>query len=102
MHSGPVVVSARRDAQQVRLRFEHAAGGLHTREDADLRGFELIDSAGAAHTVEARITGEEVLLRIPAGLDPAQARYAWAPVPVCNLIDGKGLPATPFRVGIGD
>ena len=28
---------------------------------------------------------------------PTAVRYAWADFPVCNLYNGAGLPATPFR-----
>jgi sialate O-acetylesterase len=28
---------------------------------------------------------------------PVAVRYAWADNPVCNLYNGAGLPAAPFR-----
>jgi sialate O-acetylesterase len=28
---------------------------------------------------------------------PVAARYAWENLPACNLYNGGGLPATPFR-----
>jgi sialate O-acetylesterase len=29
--------------------------------------------------------------------EPKAVRYAWAANPTCNLVDGTGLPAAPFR-----
>jgi sialate O-acetylesterase len=30
---------------------------------------------------------------------PIAVRYAWADNPDCNLYNGAGLPASPFRLG---
>ena len=30
---------------------------------------------------------------------PVAVRYGWANVPDCNLFNGAGLPASPFRAG---
>jgi hypothetical protein len=47
---------------------------------------------------EAEVTGKDsVLVRCPAVPEPAAVRYAWADNPEANLVNGAGLPASPFR-----
>jgi len=36
-------------------------------------------------------------LRHPRVPNPVAVRYAWADNPACNLANGAGLPASPFR-----
>jgi sialate O-acetylesterase len=39
----------------------------------------------------------EVRVWSPEVAEPAAVRYAWADNPTCNLFNGSGLPAAPFR-----
>ncbi len=32
--------------------------------------------------------------------EPVAVRYGWANVMSCNLANGEGLPASPFRAGV--
>jgi sialate O-acetylesterase len=45
----------------------------------------------------AVIQGEEVWVRSRGVIAPRAVRYAWADNPTCNLYNGAGLPAAPFR-----
>ena len=45
----------------------------------------------------ATIDGDRVILSAPTVAEPAKVRYAWADNPACNLYNGAGLPASPFR-----
>jgi sialate O-acetylesterase len=79
--------------------FDHAEGLATTDGNAPAR-FRVHDGTGF-QVVEARIEGDTVVLD-HAG--PARARavdYAWADNPVANLVNGVGLPASPFRIYIG-
>ena len=40
---------------------------------------------------------DKVIVSNPDVKKPAAARYAWENFPLCNLYNGAGLPATPFR-----
>ena len=80
----------------LRLWFDHAGSGLQAR-GAPLVGFELAGPDGEFVEAEAIIAGSSVILTSPAVEAPVQARYAWADDPEGNLINGAGLPASPFR-----
>ena len=45
------------------------------------------------------VSGEAVVVSNPAVKQPTAVRYAWADNPDCNLYNGAGLPASPFRLG---
>jgi sialate O-acetylesterase len=45
----------------------------------------------------ATIDGETVLVASPSVAEPMFVRYGWANNPQCNLFNGEGLPASPFR-----
>ena len=47
--------------------------------------------------VFAKIDGEKVIVTSPAVKTPVAVRYAWKDDPKANLVNGAGLPASPFR-----
>jgi hypothetical protein len=79
------------------VRFQHAEG-LAAREGA-LRGFELAGADGQWKPATARIVGDKVVVSSPEVKAPVAARYAWSANPDGNLVNGAGLPASPFRTG---
>ena len=94
--SGPTYRQATRQGAALRLWFDHANSGLQSR-GAALAGFELAGADGKFVEAEASIIGRSVVLTSPAVPAPVQARYAWGADPEGNLINGAGLPASPFR-----
>lgn len=99
--SGPVVARARREGNEVTLRFADTEQGLVAYSAAQPIGFELCAAAtGSCRFAEARIDGTQVRLAVPAGTEPTRVRYCWADSPVCTLYDGNGLPAGPFEIDI--
>jgi sialate O-acetylesterase len=102
--SGPRYRGMTVEGAGIRVRFDHAAGGLATADGAAPRGFAV--SAGAGSTdagnrgftwAGARIEGRDVVVSSPAVPHPVAVRYAWAQNPDANLINAAGLPAAPFR-----
>jgi len=96
-HSGPTYKSIKVEGKQVRIKFSHTDGGLVAKGSQALKGFAI---AGAEHVfrwAEAKIDGNEVLVWHKEIKNPVAVRYAWAANPVCNLYNGAGLPASPFR-----
>lgn len=118
-YSGPVFKSATVEDGKIRLSFSHTDGGLraaplpetydvHTGSKktaplvrnspaSELEGFAICGEDRQWVWAEAKIDGETVLIwsdKIPA---PVAVRYAWADNPTCNLVNGAGLPASPFR-----
>ncbi len=99
--TGPVVASARREGNEVRLQFAEIEQGLVAYSAAQPIGFELCAAAaGSCRFAEAHIDGTQVHLAVPAGADPTRVRYCWADSPVCTLYDGNGLPAGPFETDL--
>ncbi len=94
--SGPMYRQTTLQGSALRLWFDHAGSGLQAR-GAPLVGFELAGSDGKFVKADASIAGNSVILTSPSVQTPVQARYAWADDPEGNLINGAGLPASPFR-----
>ena len=78
------------------LSFRHTEGGLMAK-DGELKGFLIAGANRAWKPAVARIEGDTVIVSAPKVPQPAAVRYAWAADPVCNLFNGAGLPASPFR-----
>jgi len=94
--SGPLYESAAVEGSKVRLRFSHAEG-LHTADGASLKGFAVAGADGKFVWASATIEGREIVVWSDAVARPLAVRYAWADNPEANLINGAGLPASPFR-----
>ena len=95
--SGPVFGRLVSEGRALRLHFTHTEGGLVARDGA-LKHFALAGADGHFVWAQAVIDGDTVVVSSPEVLDPTQVRYAWATQPEgCNLYNGAGLPAAPFR-----
>ena len=82
---------------RVSVVFDHALG-LATRDGALLGGFTIAGADGHWHSADARIDGDRVTVWNDAVRQPVAVRYAWADNPAdATLVNGAGLPASPFR-----
>jgi sialate O-acetylesterase len=117
--SGPVYASSAREGNAIRVRFNHADGGLvaqplpaevwlesasnrkvplvRNRPESQLEGFAIAGKDGKWAWADARVDGDSVLVSAPEVSLPEHVRYAWATNPTCNLANGAGFPAAPFR-----
>ncbi len=95
-YSGPTYRSMKINGNQVRLKFDHAKGGL-VAKGGSLTGFALAGPDGKFVWAKAEIAGDTVVLSAPGISQPVNVRYAWDVNPVCNLYNQAGLPAVPFR-----
>lgn len=118
-YSGPVYDSMKVENGKVILSFKHTDGGLaakplpetynvislanetaslvHNSPNSQLEGFAICDKDKKWVWADARIDGNNVVVwsdKVPA---PVAVRYAWSDNPTCNLYNGAGLPASPFR-----
>lgn len=99
--SGPVFKSINSKGNQLRVDFDHAHGGLVTRDGKAPDWFEIIDAEeGGFVKAEARISGSSVILSSPEVKQPVAMRFAWSHVAMPNLMNGKGLPAGAFRSSV--
>jgi sialate O-acetylesterase len=106
--SGPAYKSLKVDGNKAVLSFDHAAGGLaaahFTMEDgtaagADgkLVGFTVAGEDRVFHPAMATIEGDTVVVTSDKVSKPVAVRYGWKNMPVANLANKAGLPASPFR-----
>ncbi len=116
---GPVCRSVEVARGEVRLSFDHADGGLvawplpaaypvktkigetaplvRNSPDSELEGFSVCGPEHIWIWANARIDGDSVVVWSDKIAQPVAVRYAWADNPTCNLFNGRGLPASPFR-----
>jgi len=94
--SGPVFRSMTVTGGAARVSFDHAAG-LKTADGSPVKGFAVAGAAGPFVWADAKVDGDAVVVSSPKVSAPVTVRYAWAANPVCNLVNGAGLPAVPFR-----
>jgi len=98
--SGPTLQSIALEGNTLRVQFEHATGGLVSRDGKPLSWFEIIDADdGGFVTADARIEGDSVVLSNPEVPHPVAMRFAWSQLAEPNLMNGSGLPAGAFRAG---
>lgn len=94
--SGPLPLRWERRGRDFVVTFSHADGGLSAK-GGELRGFVIAGADGGWKPAAARIEDNSVLVSSPEVTQPRAMRYAWAGNPDCNLYNGAGLPASPFR-----
>ncbi|MFT5301129.1 MAG: sialate O-acetylesterase [Mariniblastus sp.] len=94
--SGPVYRSMSKRGNQVRLEFSHANGLMA--KGGELKRFEIAGADKKFVWANATIQGNSVVVSSDSVSEPAAVRYAWSDNPEgCNLYNGSGLPASPFR-----
>ncbi len=94
-YSGPLFRNAAPENGGVRVWFDHAAG--LSAKGGTLKGFEIASYDRKYVPAEARIDGTTVVVSSAEVTAPVYVRYGWADNPECNLYNGAGLPASPFR-----
>lgn len=117
--SGPVYRSMTVEGKTIRVTFSHAERGLAARQlparydvrmqtgetaplirnspGSELEGFAVCGADRKWVWANAKIEGDSAVVWSGAVQKPVAVRYGWADNPTCNLINGDGLPAAPFR-----
>ena len=117
--SGPIYKSVAFEAGRARISFEHVDGGLvavnlpatfavktltaetallvRNTPQSELEGFAICGEDRRWVWANAKIDGAAVIVWSESVAKPVAVRYAWADNPICNLSNGAGLPAPPFR-----
>ncbi len=93
--SGPLPARHKVNGNEIVLSFKHAEG--LTAKDGELKGFTIAGEDKVFQPAQAKIQGDKVIVSHPQIAKPVAVRYAWASWPTCNLYNGAGLPASPFR-----
>jgi len=102
--SGPLFAGFEVDGDGIVVGFEHAGGGLVSRDGKALNWFEAAGPDGAYHPAQAVILddGKSVRLTSTAVPAPTRARFAWWHGAEPNLMNKEGLPAGAFLTHPGE
>ncbi|MDR3709639.1 MAG: sialate O-acetylesterase [Capsulimonadaceae bacterium] len=96
-YSGPVYLAAKSEGGAMRVTFDHASSGLVVK-GTTLKNFAVAGDDQKFHWATASIEGATIVVSSPDVPKPVAVRYAWDDNPLdCNLYNGEGLPASPFR-----
>ncbi len=95
--SGPLPAGSSVSGNAITVCFKHANGGLKTKDSGPVKGFQIAGADRQWKPAVARIDGDKVIVTSPDITLPVAVRYAWLDNPDCNLYNGAGLPASPFR-----
>ena len=118
--TGPIYRSMKVEGDKIRLTFDPVGGDLVARElpatyvvnvsrnetrplvrnraGSPLEGFAICGADRKWVWADAKVEGDSVVLSSPEVKEPVAVRYAWAINPAtANLVNGAGLPASPFR-----
>jgi hypothetical protein len=95
VYSGPLPAGQQVKGNVIVLSFQHATG--LTAKGGELRGFQIAGADKQWQPANAVIVGSQVVVSSPKVPEPAYVRYDWANDPDGNLVNGAGLPASPFR-----
>jgi sialate O-acetylesterase len=95
-YSGPVLKSATRVGNTMRLTFTHAAGGLVLQGNAE-RVFAIAGADKKFVWASPKIDGDTITVSAPGVEKPEAVRFGWSNNPRASLYNGAKLPASPFR-----
>lgn len=96
VYSGPLYQSQKINGDKIELSFSETNDGLVARGDT-LKGFTIAGNDKIFHPANVMISGDKVIVSCPGVPHPVAVRYGWANFPACNLYNGAGLPASPFK-----
>ena len=96
-YSGPLYKSFKVEGNKIKLFFNHTDGGLQSKGNGELKGFAIAGANKRFYWAKATIKNNKIIVWADEVKDPVAVRYAWAINPICNLYNGAGLPASPFR-----
>jgi sialate O-acetylesterase len=95
-YSGPLYGGMQIEDGKVRLNLSNAQG-LKTTDGGPIKGFALAGEDKKFHWATAEIEHDHVVVSCAEVKEPVAIRYGWADNPDLNLVNGAGLPASPFR-----
>ncbi len=95
-YSGPLPGGFQIEDGKARLTFRNGEG-MKTSDGGKLKGFAIAGEDKKFVWADAEIQGDHVIISSATVPNPVAVRYAWDDNPDCNLINGTGLPASPFR-----
>jgi len=99
-YAGPTIQSFKIKEDKIYLNFNHTGKGLKCKEKGGLKGFTIAGADMKFVPAKAVIKGDQVVVSDKRIQKPVAVRYGWSNVPVVNLTNVEGIPASPFRTDI--
>lgn len=96
-YSGPMYAGMEKQGNRIVVSFDHTDYGLQSYDQGRLAGFAIAGEDRKFVWAQAKIVDDKVEVWSDEIADPVAVRYGWATNPECNLYNGVGLPASPFR-----
>ncbi len=96
-YSGPLYESMAIETDRIRIRFKYTDGGLKTRDGLPPTWFTIAGEDRKFVTAKAVIDGRTIIVNSNNVVKPFAVRFGWADAADHNLVNGAGLPASPFR-----
>ncbi len=95
-YSGPLYREMQIEDGKVRLNLSNAQD-LKTTDGGPIKGFALAGEDRKFHWAQAKLDMDHIVVSSPDVPNPVAIRYGWSDNPDVNLVNGAGLPASPFR-----
>ncbi len=95
-YASPRPLDAQIEDNKLRITLRNAEG-MKTTDGAAPKGFAIAGEDHKFHWATAELAGDHIILSSPEVPKPIAVRYAWANNPDVNLVNGAGLPVSPFR-----
>ena len=95
-YSGPIYSGYYIEGDKIRIKFDYADSGLIA-DGGKPVGFAIAGSDRKFVWADAEIQGSDIIVSSDLVANPVAVRYAWDVNPKCNIFNGVGLPASPFR-----
>lgn len=96
VYSGPLYKSMKVEGNKIRLSFDHA-DGLKAADGKELTWFSIAGEDGEFVEAKATIDDDAVVVWSESVSSPKHVRFGWHQLAEPNLVNGAGLPASPFR-----
>ncbi len=95
--TGPEKTKPLPETYDVKSATKETAPLVRNSTKSQLEGFAICGEDKKWVWADAKIDGTTVVVSSDKVPVPVAVRYAWADNPTCNLYNGAGLPASPFR-----
>ena len=97
VYSGPLYKSMKIDGNKAVISFNHATG-LKARDSKDaLTWWSIAGENKKFVKATAKVEGDTVVVTADGVTTPVAVRFGWHQLAEPNLVNGAGLPASPFR-----
>jgi len=96
VYSGPLLKSFKIEGNKIRVSFAHTEG-LKSKDGGPLKEFKIAGSDGKFVEATATIDGKTVVVSADSVKAPRVVQFGWHKVANPNLVNGAGLPASPFQ-----